>query len=143
MKPVLLLLWGVLTFSDMIAQELAPAVLQQEATAATRQLARVLSLDDARQLTVRRYTQQRLMQETEARRRYANEPAALQRELTYITQQYVRNLSISLTAAQFQRYQAATALPAAVAATIPAADQYKPYLPPQHPPAPIKATVRH
>ena len=99
------------------AQESSPA-LKTEAVAATRQLAALISLDDARQLPVRRLTQVRLTQEADARQTYSNDPDMLQKKLLAIGQEYTQQLGQLLTPAQYQRYLAAApgALPATVAA---------------------------
>jgi hypothetical protein len=99
------------------AQEATPA-LREQATAATRKLAAFISLDDARQLPVRRLVQLRLSQEAEVRPQYANDPDMLQKKLTAIGREYTAQLSSILSPNQFARLLAATpdALPAAVAA---------------------------
>lgn len=99
------------------AQEAAPA-FKAEALTATRQLAALISLDDARQLPVRRLTQLRLTQEAEVAQLYANDPDMLRKKRTAIGQEYTQQLSQVLTAAQYQRYMSAAAgvLPASVAA---------------------------
>lgn len=88
-----------------------------EALAATRQLAAVVVLDDARLLPVRRLTQARLAQEAGMQLLYANDPAMLRNKLQAIGQEYTAQLSSLLTAAQYQRYLAAApgALPVTVA----------------------------
>lgn len=61
---------SILLSAPMVqAQEAAPA-FRAEATTATRQLAAAISLDDARQLPVRRLIQLRLSQEAEVRQQY-------------------------------------------------------------------------
>jgi hypothetical protein len=103
------------------AQDSAPAY-KAEATTATRQLAGLISLDDARQLPVRRLTQLRLAQEAEVRQVYNNDPDMLRKKLTAIGQEYTLQLGTLLTPTQYQRYLnlAEGSLPASVAA-VPAA----------------------
>ncbi|SDY73400.1 hypothetical protein [Hymenobacter psychrophilus] len=98
------------------AQETVPA-LREQATAATRTLAAFVSLDDARQLPVRRLVQLRLSQEAEVRTQYADDPAMLQNKLTAIGREYTTQLSTTLSPAQFERLLAAApnTLPATVA----------------------------
>ncbi|WP_426493061.1 hypothetical protein [Hymenobacter sp. 102] len=104
------------------AQE-TPTEYRSEAAAATRQLAAFISLDDARQLPVRRLTQQRMAQEAEARQQYSNDADMLQKKLAAVGQEYTAQLQQVLTPAQFQRYVTAQAgsLPASVAAVVPPA----------------------
>ena len=99
------------------AQDTSSA-FKEEATTITRQLAAYISLDDARQLPVRRLTQQRLSQETDARQLYSNDPDMLQKKLTAIGQDYTSQLGTILTATQYERYLAAApgVLPSSVAA---------------------------
>lgn len=99
------------------AQEATPA-LREQATTATRLLAAFVSLDDARQLPVRRLVQLRLSQEADVRTQYADDPTMLQNKLTAIGREYTAQLSTILSPAQFGRLLAAApnALPAAVAA---------------------------
>ncbi|MBT9391854.1 hypothetical protein KLP40_01655 [Hymenobacter sp. NST-14] len=120
MKRFFLLLLGscaLLLPLNSRAQEVS-AAYRTEAITITRQLAAFIVLDDARQLPVRRLTQQRLSQETEARQLYANDPDMLQKKLTAIGQEYTLQLGSLLSAAQYERYLAAApgTLPASVAA---------------------------
>ncbi len=99
------------------AQEAAPA-LREEATAATRQLAAFVSLDDARQLPVRRLVQTRLTQEADMRQQYANNPDMLQKKLAAIGLNYTEQLRGILSPTQYGKLLMAPAgkLPPAVAA---------------------------
>ncbi|RSK35354.1 hypothetical protein [Hymenobacter metallilatus] len=109
----------LLSFAQAKAQE-ASSAFKTEALAATRQLAAFISLDDARQLPVRRLTQARLTQEADARQLYANDADMLQKKLSAIGQEYTKQLEQVLTPAQYQRYVAAApgTLPATVAAKV-------------------------
>ncbi|MFD2787449.1 hypothetical protein [Hymenobacter rubripertinctus] len=108
---------GLLLQPPARAQEAAPA-FKEEAMTITRQLAAFISLDDARQLPVRRLTQQRLSEQADARQLYANDPDMLQQKLTAIGQAYTTQLGTILAPAQYERYLAAApgTLHAAVAA---------------------------
>lgn len=122
------------------AQEAAPA-LREQATAATRTLATFISLDDARQLPVRRLVQLRLSQEAEARTQYADDPAMLQNKLTAIGHEYTTQLRTILNPAQFERLLAAApeALPATVAAVRLPEPAPAPIVVQTPAPAPVKA----
>ncbi|RSK51343.1 hypothetical protein [Hymenobacter rigui] len=131
----LLAAFCLFSFTQLHAQEASPA-FKSEATAATRQLAALISLDDARQLPVRRFTQIRLTQEAEARQLYANDADMLGKKLADIGQEYTRQLEQVLTATQYQRFLAAApgmlpASVAAVAAPQPAAQPAASVAPPQ------------
>ncbi|WP_026351353.1 hypothetical protein [Hymenobacter aerophilus] len=113
----------LLTSTAVRAQETAPA-LREQATTATRTLAAFISLDDARQLPVRRLVQLRLSQEAEARAQYADDPAMLSNKLTAIGREYTAQLGAILSPTQLERLLTAApnALPATVAAVpLPAA----------------------
>jgi hypothetical protein len=116
----LVLLAGFSLLSAEASAQEAPVAFRSEAATATRQLAAFISLDDARQLPVRRLTQQRMTQEAEARQQYTNDPDMLQKKLTAIGQEYTAQLQQVLTPAQYQRYVAAGSglLPASVAAVV-------------------------
>ncbi|MCA8831554.1 hypothetical protein [Hymenobacter pini] len=101
------------------AQEASPA-FKTEALTATRQLAAFVSLDDARQLPVRKLTQARLAQEAEVRQQYTNDADMQQKKLAAIGQEYTAQLQQILSPAQYQRYVAAApgVLPPSVAAVL-------------------------
>jgi hypothetical protein len=86
--------------------------LRAQATEATRKLSQQISLDDARSVQVRRLTYERLVQENEVARMYADDATMRQNKLRVISEEYAEKLKGVLSEAQFQRY---TALNTAVA----------------------------
>ncbi len=111
------------------AQESASA-MREEATAATRQLAAFISLDDARQLPVRRLVQVRLTQEADMRQQYTNDPDMLRKKLAAIGLDYTDQLRGILSPNQYEKLLTATPgkLPTAVAAVRPPAPTPTPSL---------------
>ncbi|WP_126546860.1 hypothetical protein [Hymenobacter amundsenii] len=104
------------------AQQVAPA-MREEATAATCQLAAFISLDDARQLPVRRLVHIRLTQEADVRQQYTNDPDMLQKKLEAIGLDYTDQLHSILSPTQYEKLLKAAPgrLPDVVAAMRPPA----------------------
>ena len=91
--------------------------LRAQATEATRKLAQQISLDDARTIQVRRLTYNRLVQESEVTRMYADDPAMLRNKLRVVGDEYTEKLRGILSEQQFQRYTAFTPNSAAAPGT--------------------------
>lgn len=83
--------------------------LRTQATERSRKLAQQISLDDARSIHVRRLTYARLVQEDEAARLYAADPATQQTKLRVISEEYTEKLKAVLSETQFLRYTALNA----------------------------------
>ncbi|RYU76424.1 hypothetical protein [Hymenobacter persicinus] len=94
--------------------------LRTQATEATRKLAQQISLDDARSIQVRRFTYERLVQEAEVTRMYADDPAMLQNKMRVVGEEYAEKLKGVLSDAQFQRYATLNAAVAPTTASAPA-----------------------
>jgi hypothetical protein len=80
--------------------------LRAQATEATRKLAQQIALDDAHSMQVRRLTYERLVQEAEVSRQYADDAAMRQNKLRVIGAEYGEKLKTILSVAQYQRYAA-------------------------------------
>ena len=105
MKKVCILVFFAFSFGtsfQALAQQ-APD-LRVQATEITRKLSQQISLDDARSIQVRRLTYERLVQEAEVTRMYADDPAMHQNKLRVIGEEYMEKLKGVLSDAQFQRY---------------------------------------
>jgi hypothetical protein len=82
--------------------------LRAQATEATRKLAQQISLDDARSIQVRHLTYERLVQENEVTRMYADDATMRQNKLRVVSEEYAEKLKAILSATQFERYTALT-----------------------------------
>ncbi|GAA3921739.1 hypothetical protein GCM10022406_04830 [Hymenobacter algoricola] len=97
--------------------------LRAQAAEATRRLAQQISLDDARSVKVRRLTYERLVQENEVARTYADDATMRQNKLRVVGDEYALQLKGILSELQFQRYTTLTAAGGSGTASAPAASR--------------------
>ncbi|UOQ72330.1 hypothetical protein [Hymenobacter cellulosilyticus] len=91
------------TIGNLQAQQ-APD-LRAQAMANTRTLAQQIALDDARTQQVKRFTYERLVQETEIKQMYSIDPAMLQSKMAVVEKEYAEKLKSVLSDAQYKRYE--------------------------------------
>jgi hypothetical protein len=105
-KAYTLILLGVCLSASVQSMAQQGPDLRAQATEATRKLAQQISLDDARSVQVRRLTYERLVQESDVTRQYADDATMRQNKLRVIGEEYATKLQSVLSAAQYQRYTA-------------------------------------